>query len=191
MAKTPRSLFSLGPIAVLAVLALGAALSGLALGSGGTTAARSPAEADASTTPRDVYPPPPSTGTDGLDAGLVDAFRDAQRAAAEAGHALTITSGYRSAARQRELLEEAIVEHGSVAEATRWVFPPERSMHVQGLAIDVGDGPAAEWLAEDGSRFGICHTLAWEWWHFEWRARWERDGTCPQAVHDPADAPGP
>jgi hypothetical protein len=62
-------------------------------------------------------------------------------------------------------------------------------MHVRGLAIDVGDGPAADWLAAEGARFGLCKTMAWEWWHFEWRERWEATRTCPAPALTPGDAP--
>ena len=87
------------------------------------------------------------------------------------------------------MLDAEVAERGSLAEAQRWVFPPDKSMHVQGLAIDVGDGPAADWLADEGARFGLCHTLAWEWWHFEWRERWEATGACPAPAQVPDDAP--
>ena len=63
------------------------------------------------------------------------------------------------------MFDAEVAEQGSLEQALWWVFPPDRSMHVQGLAIDVGDGPAADWLAEEGARFGLCQTLAWEWWH--------------------------
>ena len=69
------------------------------------------------------------------------------------------------------------------------MFPPDKSMHVQGLAIDVGDGPAADWLVEEGARFGLCRTLAWEWWHFEWREHWEATGACPAAAQAPDGRP--
>lgn len=155
--------------------------------------------------PRPADPRPTSTGTRSaggsgrttpqfeaateLDPGLVSAFAEARRAASSAGKALQINSGLRSPARQQELLDDAIEEHGSREAALRWVFEPERSMHVRGLAIDVGDGPAADWLDANGGRFGLCRTLAWEWWHFEWRPAWEAAGGCPDPVHDPADAP--
>ena len=124
-----------------------------------------------------------------LDPGLVDAFVRAQALADEAGHELTITSGYRTADEQASLLEAEVEERGSLAEAMRWVFPPDRSMHVQGLAIDVGDGPAADWLAEEGAPFGLCQALSWEWWHFEWRQRWEDARSCPPEARDPSEAP--
>ncbi len=122
-----------------------------------------------------------------LDPRLVDAFERAAAAAADAGHDLTITDGFRTAAEQQALFDAEVEKRGSVEEAARWVFPPDRSMHVRGLAIDVGDGPAAEWLAAEGYRFGLCQTLDWEWWHFEWRAQWEAAGDCPApATYRPA-----
>jgi LAS superfamily LD-carboxypeptidase LdcB len=127
----------------------------------------------------------------GLHPGLVEAFERAQAEAAAAGHVLTLTSGFRTAEEQAVLLEEEVAEQGSLEEALWWVFPPEQSMHVQGLAVDVGDGPAADWLDVEGARFGLCHTLAWEWWHFEWRQRWAAAGACPAEAEVPADAPGP
>jgi hypothetical protein len=62
-------------------------------------------------------------------------------------------------------------------------------MHVQGLAIDVGDGDAADWLRTHGAPLGLCHTLSWEWWHFEWRQRWQEAGRCPAEAADPSEAP--
>ncbi len=127
----------------------------------------------------------------GLQPGLVEAFGRAQASAAGDGYHLRITSGYRTAKEQAALLEAEVAERGSREEALWWVFPPDRSMHVQGLAIDAGDGPAADWLDENGARFGLCRTLAWEWWHFEWRERWEAAGACPAPAQTPDDAPPP
>ena len=151
------------------------------------------AGAAASGTTTTAAPPSPTTtaAPTGLHPGLVEAFGRAQTAAAGAGHELTITSGFRTAEEQAAMLEAEVVERGSLESALWWVFPPERSMHVQGLAIDVGDGPAADWLAAEGAAFGLCHTLAWEWWHFEWRERWASSGTCPEEAQVPAGAPQP
>ena len=135
-----------------------------------------------------TIPPPRSTTSaspHALHPGLVRAFNAAAVAAAADGHRLTITSGFRTAAEQQALLNAEVKKRGSVAEALRWVFTPERSMHVRGLAVDVGDGPAADWLAAKGARFGLCRTLAWEWWHFEWRARWQQEQRCPRPVDEP------
>ena len=38
------------------------------------------------------------------------------------------------------MLDAEVAKRGSLAEAQWWVFPSDKSMHVQGLAIDVGHG---------------------------------------------------
>lgn len=130
-----------------------------------------------------------SADVDGMQAGLQDALSAAQDGAARDGFSLTLTSGYRTAAEQERLLVDAVQKYGSRDEALRWVFTPERSMHVHGYAADVGDRNAAGWLEEHGARFGLCRTLSWEWWHFEWRRQWAESRTCPPPVDDPEDAP--
>jgi zinc D-Ala-D-Ala carboxypeptidase len=151
-----------------------------------------PAESGGTTSPTLAPPAPPVPSTasapTALDPGLVTALEAAIAAAGDAGHRLSVTSGFRTVAEQEALLADEIAAKGPI-EALRWVFPPERSMHVRGLAVDVGDGPAAEWLDHHGARFGLCRTLAWEWWHFEWRPAWEASSSCPRPVDDPADAP--
>lgn len=160
-------------LTILAVAVLGAT----ALGKGVTAM-------DATSDPTAITTPTTAVAT-ALDPRLVDAFDRAAAAASDAGHALTITDGFRTATEQQALFDAEVEQRGSVEEAARWVFPPDRSMHVRGLAIDVGDGPAADWLAAEGYRFGLCQTLDWEWWHFEWRAEWEAAGDCPAPATDP------
>lgn len=154
----------------------------------GATSATTPTTVATTAAPTGPSTTAPPTG---LHPGLQDAFERAQTAAARAGHRLTITSGFRTPAEQAALLEAEVDERGSLGEALRWVFPPDRSMHVQGLAVDVADGPAADWLAAEGARFGLCRTLAWEWWHFEWRERGEASARCPAPASRPEDAPPP
>lgn len=174
-------------ILVAAVLVLQGEGRSLVHGSTTTVTSDTPyrpdlAQADVSTTGRPV--------ARDLDPGLVAAFGRAQADAASAGHHLVINSGYRTPERQQQLLDEEVAKRGSFEEANRWVFTPERSMHVQGLAIDVGDGGAADWLVEHGAAYGLCHTLSWEWWHFEWRQRWQDAQACPPPAEDPSEAPG-
>lgn len=110
--------------------------------------------------------PPLDDPAEGLDPELLARFEAARAAAAAEDVELRITSGRRSAAEQQRLVDEAVAEHG-VPEAYRWVLPPERSAHVQGLAVDVGPTPGAFWLAERAVEFGLCQTYANEVWHFE------------------------
>lgn len=119
------------------------------------------------------------------------ALERARADAAEQDQSLPVGSGYRTVKDQRKTLADAIEKYGSRKEAVHWVFPPRRSMHVRGLAIDIGEGPAADWLKINGHRYGLCQTLSWEWWHFEWRESWEIARSCPEPVDDPKAAPPP
>ncbi|NDL58063.1 peptidase M15 [Phytoactinopolyspora sp. XMNu-373] len=102
---------------------------------------------------------------------------EAVHAAAEQGIELVVTSGWRSYGRQEQLFWEAVDKHGSEEAAGRWVLPPDESMHVRGLAVDVGPPEAAAWLAENGWRFGLCRRYDNEPWHFE--PTTSPGGTCP------------
>jgi D-alanyl-D-alanine carboxypeptidase len=181
------------PTAVLLLLAAVFVTGAMAWPGGAGSGGRRPlaSVASPSTAPPTTLPATTSStvaAAHGLAPGLVAAFGEAVAASRRAGHRLTITSGYRTVAEQEALLADAIAERG-YREAYRWVFPPARSMHVRGLAVDVGDKRAAAWLDDHGATFGLCRTLAWEWWHFEWRGAWEAASTCPRPVDDPADAP--
>lgn len=122
----------------------------------------------------------------GLDRGLLAALRRAAAAAADDGVTLTINSGRRSRRHQEELLEAAIAQYGSRAEAARWVAPPDRSAHVSGDAVDIGPPDSAAWLARHGAAYGLCRIYGNEPWHFELRAA---AGGCPAPYADPTQDP--
>lgn len=124
------------------------------------------------------------TEASALDPKLERAIGRAIAAAAEEGVELRVTSGLRSAEEQRALWHDAVAEHGGQEEAARWVLPPELSAHVQGLAVDVGPLAGALWLAEHGSRWGLCQVFANEPWHFERLTG--KNGTCPGQLPDPS-----
>lgn len=119
---------------------------------------------------------------DGLDPELQQRFDEARAAAAEDGVDLWITSGWRTADEQQELVDDAVERHGSVEEARRWVLPPATSEHVAGAAVDVGPTEGAYWLQQHGAAFGLCQTYANEVWHYE--AATEPGGTCPPMHED-------
>ncbi|WP_421742399.1 M15 family metallopeptidase [Cellulomonas sp.] len=126
--------------------------------------------------------PGPTPTAQGLSPELEQRFAAAQEAAELAGVPLTLTSGWRSAAEQQALVDDAVERYGSIEEARRWVLPPESSAHVQGTAIDVGPTDGALWLGEHGFELGLCRTYANEIWHFELLD----DGatTCPELHPD-------
>jgi zinc D-Ala-D-Ala carboxypeptidase len=113
-----------------------------------------------------------------LEPGLRAAITAATEAADAAGNDLRLTSGWRSARYQRQLLDEKTAAVGA-AEARRWVSTPDESKHVSGRAVDVVG--AQDWLDRNGAAFGLCRTYANESWHFE---RVARQGVCPAPVAD-------
>jgi len=131
----------------------------------------------------DRYP-----GVVNLDPELLGALRAAASDAADSGIEVFVNSGWRSPAYQEHLLEEAVVEYGSEAEAARWVATAATSSHVAGTAVDVGSYDAIDWLQEHGARYGLCPTYDNEPWHFEPHPE-AIDQGCPAKYWDPTQDP--
>jgi zinc D-Ala-D-Ala carboxypeptidase len=94
----------------------------------------------------------------------------AQAKARKEGINLVVTSGFRTAARQEYLFQRAIAKYGSAEEASKWVLPPDKSHHPDGIALDInypGDPDDTKWLELNGYKFGLCRVYKNEWWHFE------------------------
>ena len=117
-----------------------------------------------------------------LDPALRDALRAAQAAAHLDGIRFDVTSGWRSVAYQRWLLDDAIRTYGSEDVAREYVASEDESSHVTGHAVDIGSLDAQLWLSEHGRAWGLCQTYANERWHFE-RAT-EPGGECPTPHED-------
>lgn len=113
---------------------------------------------------------------------LLQAMRAAEVDAADEGIRFEVTSGWRSEAYQRWLLQEAIELYASEEVARQYVATPDRSKHVTGDAVDIASLDAQLWLIEHGSRYGICQTYANERWHFELAT--SPGGTCPEMQVD-------
>ena len=111
--------------------------------------------------------------------------------AAAAGENIVLLplSGFRSVARQTEIIREKLSEGKSLADILRLVAAPGYSEHHTGCALDVGtpDEPPLEegfaqtqafaWLMRRASGFGFHlsyprnnpHGIAYEPWHWCWR----------------------
>ncbi|GAA4432443.1 hypothetical protein GCM10023169_38160 [Georgenia halophila] len=152
--------------------------------------AREAADSDGVITPADGYlservaPSSDVAAVTGLDPALRQALLDASRDAADEGIDIMVTSGWRSAEYQQSLLDDAVAEYGSLAEARRWVETPGGSAHVSGDAVDVGPTDAAYWMSRHGSRYGLCQTYSNEVWHYELTT--EPGGECPAPLGDAA-----
>jgi zinc D-Ala-D-Ala carboxypeptidase len=123
-----------------------------------------------------------------LNPALLAALREAAAAAAADGVEFQVTSGWRSAEHQEQLLAEAIIEYGSEEEARRWVATPETSSHVSGDAVDIGNAPGVDWLSRYGSAYGLCQIYGNERWHYELRPDAATHG-CPAMYADPTHDP--
>ncbi len=123
-----------------------------------------------------------------LDPDLLGALRRAAGDATGAGVDFVVDSGWRSPEYQEHLLQEAVSEYGSEAEAARWVATPDTSAHVSGNAVDIGPSGAAAWLTEHGAAYGLCQTYGNEPWHFELRPE-AIDRGCPAMYADPTHDP--
>jgi LAS superfamily LD-carboxypeptidase LdcB len=122
-----------------------------------------------------------------LDPALLAALRQAATDAQDDGVEFVVDSGWRSPEYQERLLQEAISEYGSEAEAARWVAGPGTSAHVSGDAIDLGRDDAA-WLSGHVAAYGLCQIYGNESWHYELR-REAVDRGCPPPYADPTHDP--
>jgi zinc D-Ala-D-Ala carboxypeptidase len=111
-----------------------------------------------------------------VQAAVTDAERD--------GIVMVVSSGWRSAAYQQALLDDAVARYGSREEARKRVSTPELSHHVTGNAVDIGYTDADSWLSQHGARYGLCQIYANEMWHFELAT--DPGGVCPEQKLDAA-----
>lgn len=188
--RSHRSRLKIGVMAIFAMLAL--ALSTLAAAGHpqpiGVTAT---AASDSVLGAEDGYIPDGETLTPfdvgqaaiaNLDPDLRDTIQNAAIDAKSDGIEMVITSGWRSKRYQQQLLDEAVLTYGSVAEARKWVNTPEKSTHVSGDAVDIGFTDADYWLIQHGNEYGLCQIYANEIWHFELTV--EPGERCPDPISD-------
>jgi D-alanyl-D-alanine carboxypeptidase len=126
-------------------------------------------------------------GVANLDSDLLTALRQAATDAASDGVEFNVDSGWRSAAYQQHLLDEAVSKYGSEEEAAQWVATPDTSPHVSGNAVDLASD-AATWLSDHGAGYGLCQIYANEPWHYELRPDAPEQG-CPAMYEDPTHDP--
>ena len=121
---------------------------------------------------------------DGLREDVLTAWR---RLRAEAGKQrvwLCLNDGKRSRAQQQREFTDAVSRFGTRELARRYVLPPEQSMHVTGIAVDVQPFDSAVWVERNGRALGWCRRYENEYWHFEYAASHVADG-CPALLPNP------
>jgi LAS superfamily LD-carboxypeptidase LdcB len=82
---------------------------------------------------------------------------------------LKITSGYRSPEVQAKLWKEALDKYGSVEKARKFVAPPGKSKHGEGVAVDLhyASDATKQWVDNNAKNYGLAFPLQHEPWHME------------------------
>jgi hypothetical protein len=104
----------------------------------------------------------------GLRPDVLDAWHRLQAAAGEHGVQLCLNDGKRSVGQQQREFDDAARRFGTPELAGRYVLPPEESMHVRGIAVDVQPLASAAWVERNGRAWGWCRRYRNERWHFEY-----------------------
>lgn len=119
------------------------------------------------------------------------AWASMHRAASGAGITLIPVSGFRSVARQGEIIREKLARGLNLPDILRLVAAPGYSEHHTGRAIDItapddppleagfAQTPAFKWLQAHARDFGFTlsfppgnlHGIAYEPWHWLWQPR--------------------
>lgn len=115
---------------------------------------------------------------DGLRADVLAAWNEVVAQAEAQSVQLCVNDGKRSVAQQEREFAAAVAAHGTEELAARYVLPPDKSMHVQGTAVDVQPLASAAWVEENGSALGWCRRYENEPWHFEFDPTYRTSG-CP------------
>ncbi|MYW01002.1 D-alanyl-D-alanine carboxypeptidase family protein, partial [Streptomyces sp. SID3343] len=105
------------------------------------------------------------------------AWKQIKSAMAAQGITLNLNSGKRGWVHQQQLWDQEIAKTGSEEAAMHLVLPPQKSMHVQGYAVDIYPEAAQVWLQSKGSKYGWCRLYDNEAWHFEYNADYKSG--CP------------
>mgnify|MGYP003642050976 FL=1 len=90
-------------------------------------------------------------------------------AAAEEGKELSVTSGFRTWAKQQELYDKYKAGTGNLAAR------PGNSNHQNGIAVDFNvhaAGGRYEWMVKNAWKYGFIRTCARERWHWEYWGDW-------------------
>lgn len=120
----------------------------------------------------------------GMRADVAAAWLAVAAAGEAQGITMCLADGKRSRAQQQATYDDYVVQFGQ-AMADQYVLPPEKSAHVQGLAVDVQPYAAYTWLEGTAGRLGFCRIYDNEAWHFEYNPSFPGDG-CPARLPHPS-----
>lgn len=115
---------------------------------------------------------------EGLRDDVAAAWQRLRDKAAAANVKLCVQDGKRSVGQQEREFADAVRRFGTRELAAKYVLPPEKSMHVKGIAVDIQPIASAVWVERNGREVGWCRRYANEQWHFEYDPGYVTAG-CP------------
>ncbi|WP_367128806.1 D-alanyl-D-alanine carboxypeptidase family protein [Saccharothrix sp. HUAS TT1] len=115
---------------------------------------------------------------EGLRPDVLAAWERLRAAAGAQGVGLCLNDGKRSTGQQQREFDDAVRRFGTAELAARYVLPPDKSMHVKGIAVDVQPLESAAWVEHNGPALGWCRRYLNEEWHFEYDPTYSTAG-CP------------
>ncbi|WP_173849954.1 D-alanyl-D-alanine carboxypeptidase family protein [Lentzea albidocapillata] len=119
---------------------------------------------------------------EGLRPEVLHAWLQLRQKASEQGVKLCLNDGKRSRQQQQAEFDEAVEKFGTEELASKYVLnPPDRSMHVIGLAVDIQPIESAKWVEKNGGALGWCRRYENEQWHFEYDSSYSTGG-CPALI---------
>jgi len=113
-----------------------------------------------------------------LDAPCANDFLAMRAAATAAGHAIHVSTAYRSNATQKGLYAKYVMavaaweRSGRIGARPTPVAVPGKSLHEQGHAVDIhvaADPALKAWLDANCQKYHFYCDVAHEPWHYSWR----------------------
>lgn len=106
--------------------------------------------------------------------------RRLQKMMKDAPGGVSITSGKRDPAKQKQLWENALKKYGDPEIADNWVARPGTSKHESGLAADLKFASPAvkKWYHENAKKYGLYFPMSHEPWHIQFDTAYK--GAQPQ-----------
>ena len=96
------------------------------------------------------------------------AFLKLEASAKRAGVDLSVVSGFRTMAEQKDLYQRWLQHRGNLAAR------PGYSNHQGGISVDIGgvngySTHAYSWLSHNAKRFGFVNDVSTEYWHWTYK----------------------
>ncbi len=107
-----------------------------------------------------------------IKAEAADEFHTLVNIADQKGIDVKVNSGYRTVEHQSVLWNQALKKYGSATTARKWVAPPGKSQHNNGIALDIAMYKNGKKVSQNEfdkviAQAGFYRPMSYEGWHIE------------------------